>query len=157
MLRQLEQLSLDADGRYATSGELQFIKDYLESTDERLKLYKKMRDLEEKIIALVETRKKALVSEKLFQMGNKDVTWICRRDLQMVLRTASANMLIGDFDRLREGMLIWYETIVRAFGYKRYTQKTYSILQDVVEEHLTPSEAELIMPGLVLTHSLLNQ
>jgi len=154
MLKQLAQLSLEAEGRYATADELDFLKVYLNSIEDRISAYKKVRELEERIIYRVEMAKRAL-PEDMFHLGSRDITWICRYDLIMVVRCIAAAMLFSDLDRLREGMLIWYETIVRAFAYKEYTQKTYQILQDVVNEFFEPEHAKLLMPGLQLTHSIL--
>ncbi|NJN75470.1 MAG: allophycocyanin [Synechococcaceae cyanobacterium RL_1_2] len=156
MIKQLVALTVQADGRYATSEELQFIKDYLGSVDTRIKTYRKIRDNEERIIHRVEAEKRGL-NEGLFKLGNSDCTWICQRDMSMVIRCINADMLINDMQRLREGMLVWYETIVRAFAYKRYSVRTYKILQDVMQQHLEPEEAELVMPSLKLTESLLTQ
>jgi hypothetical protein len=66
-------------------------------------------------------------------------------------------MLINDMQRLREGMLVWYETIVRAFAMKRYSLHTNKILQDVIKQYLEPDEAELVMPYLKLAESILTQ
>jgi hypothetical protein len=156
MLKQLAYLSLEADGRYATAEELEFLTVYLDSMEDRIRAYKKVRELEERILYRVDMAKRAL-PEDMFHLGSRDITWICRYDLTMVIRCIAAAMLFNDLDRLREGMLIWYETIVRAFAYKHCTIKTYQILQDVINEYLDPADAKLLMPGLQLTHSLLSQ
>lgn len=156
MIKQLVNLTTEVDGRYATSDELQFIKDYLDSVDDRITTYRSIRDQEEKIVHRVEAGKRG-VNDNLFKLGNSDCTWMCQRDMSNMIRCVSANMLINDMQRLREGMLVWYETIVRAFGMKRYSLHTNKILQDVMPHYLKPEEAELVMPYLKLAESILTQ
>jgi hypothetical protein len=156
MLRQLARLSVEADGRYATPEELQFLKDYLQSLEMRVSAYEKIQSAEEKIIYLVEAKKRSL-NANLFQLSSQDVTQVCRRDLVNVLRYAAAALLINDFDRLRDGILLWCQTIVRTFKYKRYAEVTYQVIQDVVKQHLTPEEAALFYPFLELNHIILSK
>ena len=156
MLKQLARLSVEADGRYATDQELQFLKNYLQSVDQRITSYEKIRDAEEKILHRLEAEKRML-QENLFAMGSRDITQICRRDMTMMLRCSAAAMLVDDLDCLREGLLLWYRTIVQAFNYQDYAKINYQIIQKVVKMYLEPEEAELIMPALQLDHSLLSQ
>ncbi|RMF23527.1 MAG: allophycocyanin, partial [Cyanobacteria bacterium J083] len=57
MLSQLSQLSIEADGRYATEAELQFLKDYINSSQTRISTYEKIRDHAEVIINQVQAEK----------------------------------------------------------------------------------------------------
>lgn len=156
MLKQLAHLSVEADGRYATAEELQFLKDYLQSVELRVSAYEKIRAAEEKIIYLVEAKKRSL-NANLFQLNSQDVTQVCKRDMVNVLRHAAAALLINDFDRLRSGLLLWYQTIVRTFKYERYAEVTYQVIQDVVKQYLTPQEAALFCPILELSHIILSK
>ena len=156
MLKQLARLSLEADGRYATDRELKFLKNYLQSIDQRITSYKKIRDAEEKILHRLEAEKRML-DENLFKMGSHDITQICRRDMTMMLRCSAAAMLVDDLDCLREGLLLWYQTIVKAFSYQGYAKINYKLLQKVIKMYLDPEEVELIMPALQLNHSILSQ
>ena len=156
MLKQLTRLSIEADGRYATNQELKFLKNYLESVDQRITTYEKIRDNEEKILHRLEAEKRML-KENLFAMGSRDITQICRRDMTAMLRCSAAAMLVDDLDCLREGLLLWYRTIVQAFSYQNYAKINYKIIQEVLKMYLELGEAELIMPALQLNHSLLSQ
>ena len=51
MLSQLARLTVEADGRYATSEELQFLKDYIESLDSRVSAYQKIQAAEAEVLA----------------------------------------------------------------------------------------------------------
>lgn len=155
MLKQLTNLTIEADGRYATEEELQFIKDYLSSVEQRISAYEKIRDAEAEIIEQVKAKMRS-VDPHIFLKGNKDVTEICRRDTSMTLRHSAAAMLINDLDRLREGLLLWQKTIVHAFKNEHVSEITYQVMSEVIKDYLTPEEASLLIPALQLDQSLLS-
>jgi hypothetical protein len=154
MLKQLAHLSVEADGRYATAKELQFLKDYMDSVDQRMSAYEKIRDAEAEIIQQIEAEKQA-VDPKLFWMGNRDITDICRRDMTNILRLSAAAVLLNDLDRLRDAVLLWYRTIVRSYNYPQYADVTYPIVREVVQQHLSTEESRVMLPALQLDHSIL--
>ncbi|MEB3175852.1 MAG: allophycocyanin [Cyanobacteriota bacterium] len=155
MFKQLTRLSIDADGRYASDGELQFLQDYLDSAELRMSAYEKAREHEEQIIYRWEAVKHGL-KQDTFHMGERDVTEICRRDMTNIFRCSVTAVLFNDLDRLREGLLIWYQTIVRAYNYTQYAKISYQVIQDVIKEFLTPEEANLVLPALKLDHTILS-
>ena len=154
MLTQLSRLSVEADGRYATAQELQFLKDGFETIDDRISVYEKIRDAEAEIIPRMEVEKRA-ADATLFRLAERDVAERCQRDLRRGLRYAAAAVLFSDLDYLRENPLLWYRTIVCSFGFAREIGITYEILPKVVKEYLTAEEAELMMPALQLYRTLL--
>jgi hypothetical protein len=186
MLTQLARLSLEVDSRYATDGELKFLEDYLNSVEQRISGYGKIRDAQETIVHQVKKLagisagyERKLADEQELQvlddyqhqsisdrinnyekvreaMASYDINQICTRDMTMVLRCIAAVMLVDDLDRLRDSMLVWYQTIVRAFGFNNFSVVTYKVIQEVVSSYLTTEEAELIMPALQLNHSILS-
>jgi hypothetical protein len=155
MLKQLSRLSIEADGRYASAQELQFLKDYLQSLDKRISAYEKIRDAEAEMIPVIESKKRA-VNPDIFTLANKDITDICRRDMTNMIRCTAAAMLIDDLDRLQNGLLLWYRTIVRSFAYQHYANTTYQIVQDVVKLHLPAEEAAVALPFFRLDHTVLS-
>lgn len=154
MLKQLARLSMEADGRYATASELQFLKDYFLSVENRISVYEKIRDAENEIIPQMEVAKREK-DPTLFRLGERDVAERCQRDLMRGLRYAATATLFSDLDYLRENPLLWYKTIVCAFGFEREMGITYQILQDLVKKYLTHEEAELMMPALQLYRAVL--
>jgi hypothetical protein len=154
MFKQLTRLSIDADGRYATDDELKFLDDYLDTIETRVSTYETIREHEEQIIYRWEAAKRG-IKQDVFHMGDRDVTEICRRDMTNVFRCSATAILFNDLDRLREGLLIWYQTIVRAFKYDKYTNITYAVIQDTIKEFLKPEEVELMLPALKLNHTIL--
>ncbi|AFY76285.1 MAG: allophycocyanin [Hydrococcus sp. C42_A2020_068] len=154
MLKQLARLSVDVEGRYATDKELQFLEAYLESVKDRLSAYEKIRDNEEQIIHRWEAQKRSR-NENLFELNGKDITEICRRDMTNMLRCSATFMLFDDLDRLQDGLLLWYKTIVKSFGYTKYAQINYLLIQDVIKLYLSAEEAALMLPVLQLDRAVL--
>jgi hypothetical protein len=154
MFKQLTRLSIDADGRYATDDELKFLDDYLDTVETRISAYETIRENEEQIIYRWEAAKRG-IKQDVFHMGDRDVSEICRRDMTNIFRCSATAILFNDLDRLREGLLIWYQTIVRAFKYDKYTNITYAVIQDTIKEFLKPEEVELMLPALKLNHTIL--
>ncbi|MBR8830139.1 MAG: hypothetical protein N5P05_002797 [Chroococcopsis gigantea SAG 12.99] len=155
MLKQLTDLSRDCDGRYAQNQDLKFLKDYLDSAEGRIKAYEKMTGKAEEIVESWEEAKRNYPQD-LFHQGSYDMTDICKRDMKDALRCAAAAMLFNDLDRLREGMLIWYGTIVKSFRYTKYAAVVYLLIQDVIKLYLDPLETEMILPVLQLQHAVLS-
>ena len=155
MLKQLVRLNIEADGRYATDQELQFLEDYLQSVDKRISSYKKIRDAEKEIM---EQTKAQLDSEhpNLFSRGSQDLSAIWQRDMDIVLRCSAAAMLLNDLDWLRESVLLWQRTIVNANKTRQISQLTYQVLLQIVKQFITEEEAELMMPALQLDQSILS-
>ena len=155
MLKQLEHLNVKADGRYATDQELQFLKDYIQSAEQRISSYEKIREAEDEIMDQVETKMRS-IDPNLFLRGSQDLTAVCRRDRKITLRYSAAAMLIDDLDRLREGFLLWQRTIMCAHNDERPTQVHYQVLTEILKQYLTTEEAEIIMPVLQLNQSILS-
>ncbi|MDJ0597977.1 MAG: allophycocyanin [Crocosphaera sp.] len=155
MLTQFSNLSLDTDGRYATDAELQFITDYLESVDIRVSTYEKIKENQEKIVLEVEEKMHALNYNNCLYNMDKHGKEICRRDRKNAIKYTSAAMVINDVDRLRDGLLVWLQTIVRSVGYERFVRTHYPIIQEVIQQYLTPEEAKFILPALQIDCTIL--
>lgn len=154
MLNQLNQLSLAAEGRYATAQELQLLKDYFPTVNVRLSAYQKLRDREAEIIEKVEVRMREK-QPHIFQMGDKDVAEMYQRDTRTLLRIALATMLIEDLDRLRENLLLWHQTIAKAFKFGHISALAHKTMPEIIEQFLTPEEYAVIQPILILNQTVL--
>lgn len=155
MLSQFSKLSLDTDGRYATDSELKFIEDYLESIDMRIQTYERIKVNEEAILQEVEAKMHELNQNNCLYKMDEHGKEICRRDRKNAVKYSNAAMLVDDLDRLRDGLLIWLKTIVRAVGYERFVRNHYPIIQEVIKQYLTPEEAKFILPALQLDCTIL--
>jgi hypothetical protein len=152
MLSQLERLTVDAEGRYATDNELRFLQTYLATARLRFRLYQKIQQLEVQIVREVLQRLQA-EDPTLLQAGGQDLTAKWQRDTVRTLRHAAAALLVNDEDLFREGMLLWFQTIMRSFRAERSCEATYRIMQAVVKRHFTVEEADLLCPILELSRA----
>lgn len=153
MLTQLSQLVLNSDGRYATSEDLQFLKDYLKTTDQRIQTYKKVRDSE--AFLLEDLQEQVRGKGGSLYKGAKDVSDFFKRDQKHVLRVAAASMLFDDLDFLREGLLLWHRTIVKAFGVEQPAQVACQVWPDVMNGHLSSEGYRLMSPVVGLIRAIL--
>lgn len=156
MLSQLASLSVEADGRYASQSELQFLKDYFQSLNLRLSAYKKIQAAEKEIIRDVET-KILSTNPTLLRVGSQDVTSKWRLDTVRVLRHSAAALLIDDTNRLRDRLLLWFQTILDSFQAKKSSEVTFQIMQDVIQRYLTAEEASLFVPILEMNRTILGK
>lgn len=154
MLSQIQQLSQEIEGRYATDEELIFLMEYARSFELRVQTYQKIQANEAAIVQQVLAKIRSM-DASLLRAGNEDLTSICKRDTTFGLRFAAIAMLIDDPDSLRERVLFWWQTIVRAFKNQRNSSVIYTVMPEIVKQHLTPSEASLIMPMLEVNRRML--
>ncbi len=149
MLKQFADLNLEADGRYASNYELQFLKDYFQSKELRLSAYRKIRDSEMEIIEQVRLGKQKRNPEF------KDFYATCKRDLIDILRYNAAALLFDDLERLRNNALVWFQTIARAYTFEEDNNDTYVVLLEVITQFLTPEEAKFAIPVFELNTAVL--
>ncbi len=161
MLTQLTRLVRESDGRYATSEELQFLKDYLKTAEQRVQAYKTIRDNEAFLIDdlhehVLQGDAKALVGAiSSAKYRDRDYSYMLKRDQKNMLRVASAAMLFNDLDFLREGLLLWHRTILKAFRVERPTQLACKFWPQVMNKHLSPDENKMMSPFVGLVRAIL--
>ncbi len=154
MLTQVDRLVKEIDGRYATDAELAFMASYARSFRQRVQTYLTLQKLESVIVQEVLQRLQKR-EPALLKQGDKDLTAKWQLDTLRVLRYSATAMLLNDGDWLREQLLFWFQTIMRAFRAERSCAVTYEVMQAVVQEQLTPAQAQLFCPILELNRSLL--
>ena len=156
MLSQLEKLSMDADGRFATDEELAFVDAYVQSFSLRVQTYQTLQLVESAIVQQVEAKMRA-IDPMLFHSGKEDVSAKWKRDTVRVLRYSAIAMLMDDPETLRERFLLWFQSIMRAFGAEKSCNATYEVMQQVVKQHLTPQQASMFCPILELNRVALGK
>jgi Phycobilisome protein len=155
MLSQMQRLSAEADGRYATDDELKFLAEYLRSFDVRVQTYQKLQALEATVIQQV--HEKMLAQDPgLFRSGTVDLTPKWKRDAIRTWRYSATALLMDDPDTLRERFLIWFQTVMHSFGAQRSCEVTYTVFKDVVQSHLSPQQLALLVPILEMNRSVLS-
>lgn len=156
MFVELERLSVEADARYASDDELDFINGYIQSFSLRRQTYLKLQALESEIIEQVYTRLRSL-DPTLLQNGTEDISDKWKRDTLKVMRYVALTVLIDDPEYLKSQFLIWFQTVMQAFNAERSCHDTYHIMQQIVKQVLEPQEAALVNPVLELNRSLLGK
>jgi hypothetical protein len=154
MLTQLSRLALESDGRYASVEELQFLKDYIQTAPQRSQAYKTIRDQEAFLLDELYNQVKTTDGGSLFK-GTQDVSNFFKRDQKHILRVASASMLFNDLDFLREGLLLWHRTIVKAFGVERPAQVACQVWPSVMGKYLSTDEFAFMSPLVGLVRAIL--
>ncbi len=154
MLSKLQQLGTDADGRFASDEELQFMDTYISSFDGRVDAYHRIKASEREIVEAVLARLQASYPTLLLAKG-EDMKAKWKQDTFRVLRHSAMTVLLDDPELLRQQFLYWFQTIMQAFGAQEACNVTYSIMQDVVRETLPSDIAALLCPILEMNRNLL--
>jgi hypothetical protein len=154
MLSQLEHLSREVDGRYASDAELTFAIDYVRSFTLRVQTYQNLQELESTIIQQTYAKMQTIDST-IFNSAGADISSKWKRDTVRVLRYVAVAVLTDDADTFKERMLLWFQTIMRAFSAQRSCNLTYQVMQDVIKQLLTAPQANLVCPMLDLSRRTL--
>jgi hypothetical protein len=79
MLSQMQRLSAEVEGRYATDEELKFLAEYLSSYELRMQTYQKLQQMEAPLLQKVYEK---LVAQEpgMFRSGTTDLTSKWKRD-----------------------------------------------------------------------------
>lgn len=150
MLSQLERLSRETDGRYASDAELSFAIDYVRSFNLRLQTYQKLQEMESTLLQQTYAKMRA-IDPDLFTVAGADMTSKWKRDTVSNLRYIATAVLMDDPDTYRERMLLWTETVLRSFAVQRSCNVTYQVLQELVKQYLTAPQANLVCPLLEMS------
>ncbi|MCM1983824.1 allophycocyanin [Lyngbya confervoides] len=154
MLKQFKQLALETEGRYATESELDFIHVFIESAQNRIKTYEKIRNEEESLLDDIQATA-IEIDAHAFYRDNQDMQAVGRRDRKFLLRHIAASLLIADIDRLRDGLLIWLSTIMKAQRVERLSSILCQAERRVLEQRLSTTEFETIKSALAVSQSLI--
>ncbi|QZZ22917.1 phycobilisome protein [Leptothermofonsia sichuanensis E412] len=155
MLSPMYALDTQIDGRYANDSELHLASKYLESYTLRLSAYRKIQAAEVQIVQQVQMRLRQM-DPNILGYDRGDVSKICERDMLHVLRYSAFALLTNSTALLEERVLLWLQTIMRSFkDHQRRCDLTYRVMQEVVSEYLTPTEAALFCPILELDRQFL--
>ncbi|MBD2313272.1 phycobilisome protein [Desertifilum sp. FACHB-1129] len=154
MITQLERLSQMADGRYATDAELLFLEEYIQSFSLRVQTYRQIQASEAELLEQVQHRIRQ-VDPALLLSNQTDLSGKWKRDTIRVLRYSAITVLLDDAELLRDRLLFWMQTVMKAFDAQRSCNVTYHVMQQVVQSLFPLDEASLLCPILELNRSLL--
>lgn len=154
MLSKLQQLTSNADGRFASDNELQFIDDYVNSFNTRVNCYQQIKDAEKEIVETVLAKIQSSHPNLLLAKG-EDMKKKWKQDTLRVLRHSAMTVLLDDSEQLRQQFLYWFQTIMQSFGAQESCDVTYRIMQDVVKDLLPRDISDLLCPILEINRNLL--
>jgi Phycobilisome protein len=154
MFTNLERLSVEVDGRYATPEELDFLKSYFQTFKYRISAYQKIKKNESVIINQIQ-EKLEKINPDIFIQGSLNLKSKWRLDTIRVLRYSAMALLIDDPEYLQQRLLIWFSTILQAFKVQDLTQLTCQTMSNVIKGYLTPEENNLFLPLIELNSNTL--
>lgn len=154
MFTNLERLSVEVDGRYATPEELAFLKFYFQTFKYRISAYQKIQKNESVIMNQIQ-EKLEKINPNIFLQGSVNLKSKWRSDTIRVLRYSAMALLIDDPEYLQQRLLIWFSTILQAFKVQDLTQLTCQTMTDVIKNYLTPEENNLFLPLIQLNSNTL--
>lgn len=141
MIPKIQELINQAQDRYLASDELGLMEGYVTSLPERLKLYKVIRDREIEFLQAVADQ----VPSELPSVTDEDLE-VGVKNLILVLRYCSMAMLLNDENFLKERLLTWLEGIMSMRDMRRLNETLYKLLNQVLRQHISPSQLALIQP-----------
>lgn len=141
MIPKIQELINQAQDRYLATDELGLMEGYVTSLPERLKLYKVIRDREIEFLQAAADQ----VSSELPSVTDEDLE-VGVKNLILVLRYCSMAMLLNDENFLKERLLAWLEGIMSMRDMRRLNETLYKLLNQVLRQHISPSQLALIQP-----------
>ncbi|MCU0566969.1 MAG: phycobilisome protein [Oculatellaceae cyanobacterium Prado106] len=154
MLNQLENLSREVDGRYASDAELQFLEDYMRSFHLRMQTYQKLQELEVTMVQQAYVKMRS-ADASIFAGNNREETnRKCQRDMVGSLRATALTVLLDDPDAHQERFLLWLQSMMRSLGKEQTCNQLYTAYQELAKQHLSPAQAELVCPILELNRRM---
>ncbi len=141
MTQHIDQLMIEAEGRYLKPEEIKSIKDYVMGWPKRQHVYRMLRDHESTMIAQTLSQLQQEIPHLTPQ-----VLELCQRDLALSLRQCGLAMLLVDEELLKERLIEWIEEQARLYDLRDVYEALYRLLQQSLKQHLAPGELEFIRP-----------
>ena len=139
----LEQLILNAEGRYFKPEEIQQIQEFLAAWPQRTQAYRLIRDQEEMLVQETLT----LLKGEVITLNGRTVE-LCEQDLRLVLRHCSLAMLLEDSELVKERLIEWLEEQARLYDLSSTYEKALRLLQNTLKKHLPGNVVDGLRPYL---------
>lgn len=140
MSRTIHEIMKKAEGRYLTAEEAKKVTDAGREYERLLAISRAVEQHESDIVRTTVER----VFQKFpkFHADRPNAFEKAERDITMVLRYAALAMVNSDPELLREKVLYWLRTILKAMEFGDVTKYTYETLQESVTRALPKGDAE---------------
>ncbi|MBD2101162.1 phycobilisome protein [Leptolyngbya sp. FACHB-261] len=143
-----------ADGRYLNADELVSLEAYLSSFALRMQTHQLLQEQESLIVERVMARY-LRQDPKLDARFGAGAGEKCIQDMTEVLRYSAVALLRNDEEYLRENLLFWLQTIMRALEKQDTCNLAYGLLQEVITETLPADSARLANQYISIAHEML--
>ncbi|ELR98573.1 hypothetical protein [Gloeocapsa sp. PCC 73106] len=136
MYAELKELLYDAEDHYLQSGEIENLRQQVDSLQQRLKIYKYLRDQEIEIFqAIADQLEGEITPEAILQ-------WVA------VLRYVAMGMLLNSFEFLHRRILEWLNSFIQAHDRVSLDSRIHQLLCDHLKKTLTPEQWRILQPFL---------
>ncbi len=146
----------NADGRYLNTSELQALEDYLSSFALRLQTHQLLKEQEALLIERALARY-AQEDPHLQTRFGPNARERCGQDMTEILRYCAVALLRNDEDYLKENLLFWLQTVMRALDKQDSCDLAYRLLQEVIQEILPADSARLANQYIALAQEMLGR
>ncbi|MEM9536244.1 MAG: phycobilisome protein [Cyanobacteria bacterium P01_A01_bin.3] len=150
MIDKLNLLFHAAEESYLQDSDLQTFETLIDSLEDRLNLYEKLRDMEEKL-----AQRLALNLQEGYPSEPPRRLQLALQNHVLIMRYCSMAMLIDDRDFLKYRLLEWLTEVVAAHDLQEIQNSLYRFMQKRLKKFLSSAERELIDPYLQLTKEMM--
>ena len=150
MLDRLNLLFHAAEESYLQDSDLQVFETSIVNLKERLDLYEKLRDMEEKLI-----QRLALNLEESYPNEPPSRLQLALKQWVLVMRYCAMAMLLDDPEFLKYRLLEWLSEVIVAHNLQDLENGLERLLQRRLKKFLTGDERELICPYIALAKDTL--
>jgi len=140
MNRAIHEIMKSAEGRYLTVDEGKRVLEAARDYERLLAISRTVEQREGEIVR--QTIERVFQRFPKFHADRPQAYEKAERDITLVLRYSALAMLNRDPELLREKVLYWLRTILKALEFGDVTKYTYEVLQEQVAKALPPADAE---------------
>lgn len=151
MNSQLETILDEAENRYLKPEELNLLSQYVESLPERLEAYRAIREKEIDLMQKVADQLQAEMPQEPVENLER-----CIKNTILVLRQCSMSMLLNDPDLIRLRLMGWLKQIAEAYQTSHIDSALYRLLEQQLQQQLSPKHLDLLTPLLTLAKNELS-
>ena len=83
------------------------------------------------------------LDSNVFRTSDQGLAEKCRMDMVRLLRYTTAALLFNDYDHLRQGILLWHNTVAKSCQFNQTSKALSEVMPEVVKQYLTAQEAAL--------------
>lgn len=141
MYAELKELLYDAEDHYLQSGEIDKLRQHANSLQQRLAIYKYLRDQETDIFQGIANQLEAEITPEAI------VHWAA------ILRYVAMGMLLNSFEFVHRRILEWLNPVIQAHDRVSLDNQIYQLLCSNLKASLTEEQWSILQPFLLEVQS----